>query len=139
MHNCKLKKRHRRVKSAETSGLRTDPAQSKASVKRGRPSTYNSARPAQVLEIMSLGFSLDVVAAAMEVSRAALYAWAKSHPEFSAALELGKARRVLKLECDLLSTTNPTVMRRSIFLLQRAAPDEWRATRKRRRRVAPRT
>lgn len=74
-----------------------------------------------------MGYSLTAFAGMIGVHRDTLYEWAKVHDEFSDALKRHKAKRVFKLETDLLSAeaTGPYVTAR-IFALKNADPDEWR-------------
>jgi transposase-like protein len=92
----------------------------------GRPTDYTEEAGARLIQAMTQGYSITAAAGVLGVHRDTIYEWAERHPEFSDALKKGKARRVFKLETDLLHTTDgPTVTAR-IFALKNAAPEEWR-------------
>jgi hypothetical protein len=60
--------------------------------KRGRPTKYNPAMCEQLIELMRKGLSRTAVAAKFDVTRETLNEWAKAHPEFSDALQLGETQ-----------------------------------------------
>jgi len=57
---------------------------------RGRPSLYDGAFCARVLELAAQGCGKAEIAAALFVSRKTLTAWAKAHPEFREAMSRAK-------------------------------------------------
>lgn len=58
----------------------------------GRPSKYDPAYCDAVIEHMEEGASLTSFAASINVSRSTVTEWAAVHPEFSAAVNVGKAK-----------------------------------------------
>lgn len=94
----------------------------------GRPSKYDPKLAAKMLHLLSQGYSVTAAAGELDLHVDTVYQWAKD-PEkrdFSDALKLGVAKRVHKLEADLLAAeSSPKVVSR-IFALKNAAPHEWR-------------
>jgi hypothetical protein len=58
----------------------------------GRPSKYKLEMCEQLMELMRKGLSRTAVAAQFGVTRETLNEWAKVHPEFSDALQLGETQ-----------------------------------------------
>lgn len=58
----------------------------------GRPSKYDPAYCEAVIEYMADGSSLTSFAASIGVSRSTVTEWAAVHPEFSASVNVGKAK-----------------------------------------------
>lgn len=95
-------------------------------------SKYSEAYPGLLIEKMSDGFSITATAGEFGVPRKRLYEWAEQHPEFAEAMEIGRAKRVLKLEGTLLDIGNGKIEAPpapAIFALKNADPDEWRERR----------
>lgn len=61
----------------------------------GRPSKYDPKYCIQALKFMAKGYSKDVVAAKLGISRDTLYEWCKIHPEFSDTIKVGEAKSLL--------------------------------------------
>lgn len=61
-------------------------------VKTGRPSTYKSMYGNLCIEHMATGASLTAFAAEIGVARSTINVWMNEHPEFSEAVEVGKAK-----------------------------------------------
>jgi hypothetical protein len=93
----------------------------------GRPTLYDPKYCDEIIAAASMGYSLTAFAGMIDVHRDTLYEWADKNPEFSDAMKRHKARRVFKLETDMLSAeaTGPYVTAR-IFALKNACPEEWR-------------
>lgn len=92
----------------------------------GRPSDYDPAFCADVIEYMKAGYSKTAAAGLLGVTKQTLLNWCDAHPEFFDAVKRGEVLRTAKLEGDLLGASDgPTVTSR-IFALKNAAPDEWR-------------
>lgn len=93
----------------------------------GRPSAYKPEYGEEIIQLMAAGLSLTAAAAELGFHRDTVYQWAETHEEFSDALKLGRGKRVLSLERDLLDKdmAGPQITAR-IFALKNAAPDEWR-------------
>jgi hypothetical protein len=92
----------------------------------GRPTDYKPAYGDEIISLMATGLSLTAAAADLGFHRDTIYAWAEKHPEFSDALKLAKAKRVLCLEKDLLTAKDGPVVTSRIFALKNADPTEWR-------------
>jgi transposase-like protein len=58
----------------------------------GRPTDYKPEYCQRVIDLMHGGMYIYEVAAELDVSRETLYAWARTHPEFSDAFKLAKER-----------------------------------------------
>lgn len=61
-------------------------------MKKGRPSKYDPKHCDLVIQYMSKGFSKDVVAAKLGISRDTLYEWARTHDDFSDSIKKGEAK-----------------------------------------------
>ena len=70
--------------------------------KNGRPSLYRDEFCQRVAELMAEGRSLDGCAAALGVHPDSLYEWQKRHPEFSEAVQVGRAAATAFWESRLL-------------------------------------
>ena len=111
--------------------------QVKGAVKRGRPSKYRPEYCGLVQEYMGQGYSLTAFAGSIGCGRGTVYEWEASIPEFSEAVNIARAMRVLKLEIDLLSpNSSAAVVKARILALKNACPAEWR-TKIRREIAAP--
>jgi hypothetical protein len=60
----------------------------------GRPSKYEERFCAMLVQDMAEGFSASAFAGSIGVSRSTLNEWAEHHPDFSEALNTGKAKRL---------------------------------------------
>lgn len=92
----------------------------------GRPSKYDPKFCETIVEKMALGYSMTAAASQMDVHKDTLTNWAKEHPEFFNALKRAKAKRLFKLETDLLEAKSAPQVTSRIFALKNADPDEWR-------------
>lgn len=89
------------------------------------PAEYKDEYCEQIVETMSIGFSATAFAGKIKVSHSTLRKWAREHPEFDNAMEVGKACRVKALEKDLLEAIdNATVVSR-LFMLKACAAHEY--------------
>lgn len=61
----------------------------------GRPTKYDPRYCTQVIRYMAKGYSKDVVAAKLGISRDTLYEWCKAHQEFSDTIKVGEAKSLL--------------------------------------------
>ena len=61
-------------------------------MKKGRLSKYDPTYCELVIQYMSKGFSKDVVAAKLGISRDTLYEWAKKHDDFSDTIKRGEVK-----------------------------------------------
>ena len=95
-------------------------------VKRGRPSKYKIEYCEEVKEFMGQGYSLTAFAGSIGCGRGTVYEWEASIPAFYEAVNIARAKRVLKLEIDMLSSINATVVKARIRALKNACPAEWR-------------
>ena len=100
--------------------------QVKGAVRRGRPSKYRPEYCGLVQEYMGQGYSLTAFAGSIGCGRGTVYEWEASIPAFYEAVNIARAKRVLKLEIDMLSSINATVVKARIRALKNACPAEWR-------------
>ena len=92
----------------------------------GRPTLYRPEYCDLVIEKMAEGLSLTAFAGHIRVSLETVYAWMKTHKEFSEAVSRANPARVLALEVKLLKATKGAQTTAAIFGLRNAAPHEWR-------------
>lgn len=92
----------------------------------GRPTKYSEAYCNEVIDCMGRGFSLTAFAGEIGVSRECIYEWARVHPEFSDAVNVARAKRLLYLEGRLLDGETGPRVTSHIFALKNACPEEWR-------------
>ena len=92
----------------------------------GRPSKYSEAYCNEAISFMGLGYSLTAFAGEIGVSRETIYEWERSIPEFSDAIKIARAKRVLALEQKMLTAETNQQLTASIFGLKNACPPEWR-------------
>jgi hypothetical protein len=78
---------------------------------------------------MSEGLSLTASAGVMGICRATIHRWIAAHPEFRDSVGRAKAKRVFRLETELLASENASVINARRFALVNAAPEEWREKR----------
>ena len=100
--------------------------QVKGAVRRGRPSKYRPEYCGLVQEYMGQGYSLTAFAGSIGCGRGTVYEWEASIPAFYEAVNIARAKRVLELEIDMLSSINATVVKARIRALKNACPAEWR-------------
>lgn len=91
----------------------------------GRPSKYDPAFCDDVVEHMSNGFSRMAAAGLIGVCYDTFREWVKQYPEFSAAVNLGMAKRLHFLETGLIMAESGPQVTSRIFALKNAAPEEW--------------
>ncbi len=94
----------------------------------GRRSTYDPSYCGDVIDFMAQGYSVTAFAGHIRVARSTIYEWAKAHPEFSDALNVGQAASGLWWENLLRKNAqegegNATPV---IFALKNRAADDWR-------------
>lgn len=95
----------------------------------GRPSKYDPAYCAQIVEHMAEGASMTSFAAEIDVARSTLNEWAEHHPEFSEAINKAKAKcaawweRLGREGASGSKEVNPTLV---IFGLKNMSADDWR-------------
>jgi hypothetical protein len=97
----------------------------------GRPSDYTQELGAKFTRLMGEGYSITAVAGALGLTRSVVYDWIDKHPEFSEAIERGKAARVFRLEFDMKHAFKPHEVTAARFSLVNACPggregDTWR-------------
>ena len=92
----------------------------------GRPSKYDAKLCEKLIAKMREGYSLTAASAFIGIHRDTAHEWGRQHPEFSDAVKMGKALRVLKLEGDLLAAEDSPTVTSRIFALKNADPEEWR-------------
>lgn len=92
----------------------------------GRPTKYDPSYCDAVVETMATGLSLTAFAGDIDVHRGTINEWMETHPEFSEAVRVGKAKRTLALERGMLSAENGPAVTARMFALKNADPDEWR-------------
>lgn len=69
---------------------------------------------------------MTAAAAEMGFHRQRVYDWERTHPEFSDAVKLARAKRQLFLERRLLTEDSGPKITSTIFALKNAAPDDWK-------------
>lgn len=92
----------------------------------GRPSDYKPEYGREIINLMATGLSITAAAADLGFHRDTIYEWSKQHEEFSDALKLARAKRVLSLERELLAASEGPRVTARIFALKNADPEEWR-------------
>ena len=91
----------------------------------GRPTKYKPAYCNEVISLMAEGLSLTAAAAELGIHRDTAYEWERTIPDFSDAIRLGRGKRTLKLERDLLNASEGPVVTSRIFALKNACAAEW--------------
>lgn len=93
----------------------------------GRPSKYDPAFCAKVVEYLAKGHSLTAFAGYIGVARSSIFKWADESPEFSDAIKVGQAKAVLFWEGVLidLATNGGGNATAVIFALKNRAADDW--------------
>lgn len=94
----------------------------------GRPTKYRPEYCQAIIEHMSEGASMTSFAASIGVARSTITQWADENPEFSVAVNTGKAKCAAWWEALGRSgaqggDVNPTLV---IFGLKNMSPDDWR-------------
>lgn len=96
----------------------------------GRPSLYDPAYCAQVVEHMADGASLTSFAAEVDVARSTINEWMDAHTEFSEAVKRGKAKCAAWWELQGRTIAQkgggPGANTLVIFGLKNMSPDDWR-------------
>lgn len=72
------------------SGDQAEAVAAESSNPRGRPSTYDPAYCARVMDLAKDGLSLEQISAEIDIPRTTMLSWADVHPEFSTALTRAK-------------------------------------------------
>ena len=99
---------------------------SRGTVRRGRPSLYRPSYCEAVKDFMGQGYSLSAFAGSIGCDRATIYEWEHSIPEFSEAISIARAKRVQRLEQELLRASDGPTVNALILALMNACPAEWR-------------
>lgn len=92
----------------------------------GRPTEYRPEYCDAVQAHMGQGYSLTAFAGTIRVARETVYAWIKTHSEFSDAVARARAARVAALEAKLLRSRKGAETSAAVFALKNADPTEWR-------------
>lgn len=92
----------------------------------GRPRVLDRNVGDQIIDMMGRGYSLTATCGELGIYRQRVYEWAEEDQDLADALKMGKQKRVLKLEADLLSAESGPEVTSRIFALKNAAPEEWR-------------
>jgi hypothetical protein len=97
----------------------------------GRPTKYEKRFCDMLVEDMAAGFSVTAFAGSIGVSRSTINEWAE-HPEFSEALNAGKAKRLRFWEQTAINvaakgTGGPGAASVITFGLKNMGGDEWSA------------
>lgn len=94
----------------------------------GRPTDYRPEFCALAIEHMAEGYSIAGLAGKLKVSRQTIYQWGEDHPEFSDALNEGRALSAQWWEDRLRSVAmgGDGNAAAAIFGLKNRAADEWR-------------
>jgi hypothetical protein len=64
-------------------------------LKRGQPTKYDSKYCDELIKHMESGLSFESFAGVISVHRDTLYEWAKTHPQFSDAMQIGRSKSLL--------------------------------------------
>lgn len=64
----------------------------------GRPTTYKPEYCEQLIEHMAKGYSFEAFGGVLGVSRDRVYEWAKKHPDFAEAKDVGLSRNLMYYE-----------------------------------------
>lgn len=96
----------------------------------GRPTKYEPRFCGELIADMEAGFSVTAFAGKIGVSRSTLNEWAAEHPEFSEALNAGKAARLRFWEQTAINvaakgTGGPGAATVITFGLKNMGGDEW--------------
>jgi len=92
----------------------------------GRPSKYDPAFCDDVINVMATGLSLTAFAGDIGVHRGTINEWMATHPEFSEAVRVAKAKRTASLEKGMLGAESGPAVTARMFALKNADPEEWR-------------
>lgn len=97
----------------------------------GRPTKYDPRFCDMLLEDMKQGFSITAFAGSIGVARSTINEWAEAHPEFSEALDTGKAVRLRFWEQTAINvaakgTGGPGAASVITFGLKNMGGDEWK-------------
>jgi hypothetical protein len=94
----------------------------------GRPSKYDPAYCALIVEEMAQGKSATAVAADIGVCRDTISEWVSVHPEFSVALKRGKAKAAAWWEDRLRTIVGGQAgnVTAAIFGLKNMAAEDWK-------------
>ena len=72
----------------------------------GRPSAYCPDLCNKIINAIATGLSLDAAAAEIGISPRTAYQWQRDTPEFSQAIEIGRAKALLVLEKRAIAVAN---------------------------------
>ena len=96
----------------------------------GRPTKYDPDYCEAVIAFMAQGFSLTAWAGQIGISRSTVNVWAEANPEFSEALNVAKAKRLMFWEQTAINvaakgTGGPGAASVITFGLKNMGGDEW--------------
>ena len=93
----------------------------------GRPTKYDPEFCERVIDLMEQGYSATAVAGKMRVARSTLYKWAEDNPEFSDALNIGRACAQAWWEDRLrgVAEKNEGNASAAIFGLKNRGTEDW--------------
>jgi hypothetical protein len=91
----------------------------------GRPTLYRPEYCQRAIVLMGEGYDLTAFAGSIGVSRDTVYGWIEAHKDFSDAIKIAQAARLLALQRKLLTTKIGVGVTAAIFALKNAAPDDW--------------
>jgi hypothetical protein len=95
----------------------------------GRPSEYRAEYCQAVIDWMAQGKSITKFAGSIRQTKKTIYNWIEQYPEFSHAVEVGRAARPIPWEDKLLVAQKGAEAAATIFALKNCDPDEWREVR----------
>lgn len=98
----------------------------------GRPPKYHPKFCRQIIKCCTEGLSISAFAAMIDVSRETIYAWERTHPDFSDAVKVARSKRQIFWERRLIESSDPAkeklgggVAALTIFALKNVAPEEF--------------
>lgn len=93
----------------------------------GRPTKYDPSYCDIVIEWMEQGYSATAVAGKLRISRSTFYKWAEANPEFSDALNIGRACSQAWWEDKLrtVAETNEGNASAAIFGVKNRGAEDW--------------
>lgn len=94
----------------------------------GRPTKYDPIYCEQVVEHMSEGYSLESFAGKISVAASTVWKWQAEIPEFSEAINVGRAKaaQIWEERLTTLAVTGTGNATATIFALKNRFPDQWR-------------
>jgi transposase len=95
----------------------------------GRPSEYKPEYCQRVIDYMAQGYSLSAFAGSIRKSRETIYGWITTYPDFSHAVEVARAARLVPWEQKLRTSEKSGEVAATIFALKNTNAEEWREVR----------